>query len=111
VAGHGFCVGLAMRWIGLRSRGQDDSYDRRTLVANGHFWEATRDQNISRNTPEPWPARFRVVMAQYRAPVDLERCVQKPGTVTARLMTDTIAAGDGLYYFELRGENAAVAIG
>ena len=110
VASDGFCVGLAMRWIGLRYKGQDYPYNPRTRVANGEFWEATRDQNISRSTPGPWPSRFRTVMGQYGAPVDLKRCAEKRVPVSAKLLTEAIAAGDGLYYFELRREGGAHAL-
>jgi hypothetical protein len=108
----GFCVGLTMRWIGLRYNGKDYPYNARTQVADGVFWEATRDQNISRDTPGAWPARLEAVLRQYGAAVNKGLCSQKSGGVSAGLILDTVSAGDGLYYFELRGpEPHAHALG
>ena len=110
VASAGFCVGLAMRWIGLRHKKSDYPYDPKTRVSNGEFREAVRDQNISRNSRGAWPARFQNVLGQYRAPVDFGRSRQVPETVSGALLYDTIAVRHGLYYFELRGPKSAHAI-
>ena len=55
-------------------------------------------------------ARFQNVLGQYRAPVDLGRCKKVAETVSAQLLYNTIAAGHGLYYFEMRGPDSAHAI-
>jgi hypothetical protein len=109
VASSGFCVGLAMRWIALRYQGKDYPFDHRRLLANGEFWvDAARDQNVSRSTVGPWPIRFERVLRQYGVPVAAS--AQHPFAITARLILATIAAGNGLYYFEMRGEQNAHAI-
>jgi hypothetical protein len=108
---NGFCVGLTMRWIGLRYRGQDYPFDAKTLVADGEFWEATRDQNIARGSTGPWPARLQTVVGQYGVPVDTVLSVKKNEPISARLVMQTIAGRNGFYYFELRGESGAHAFG
>jgi hypothetical protein len=99
----GFCVGLTLRWLGLRYNGQDYPFNAKKQECEGLFWEATRDQNIARNTTGAWPLRPETVLRQYGATVNKGLSVQKKIGVSADLMMDTIAAGEGLYYFELRG--------
>ncbi|QQS12389.1 MAG: hypothetical protein IPK81_23400 [Rhodospirillales bacterium] len=114
----GFCAGLALRWIGLRRAGADYPFDPATGVAQGTFWQATRDQNImvdtrvtGSNPADVFLPRAEAVLKGYGVVVNRGRYWTSTTGVSAAMLERAVFAGDGLYFVEMRRKGGGHALG
>ena len=105
----GYCSGLALRWIGLRSAGKDYPFDAETLESSGS-WEATRDQNIAMNVDGDFLDRVEAVLRQYGVKVNRSRYQKSARPASVALIESAIFAGTGYYYVALRRKDGGHAI-
>jgi len=105
----GYCAGLSIRWIALHYIGSDYPYDARTHECVNPGWEATRDQGEYEDSSGVFPAKYKMVAAQYGLTMNKGSLQQFPSLAALPL----IRAADsfrGCCLISIRGSKGGHAI-
>lgn len=108
-------IGYALSWIGLRAWDRDYTFSMREEpvagpVADGSSAEMARDQAICRSAGDSVLRRVEAVLRQHGVALNDRRYMLTTQPISGRLILARISYGDGLYYFEMRGNGGVHAL-
>jgi hypothetical protein len=99
---NGYCVGLTLRWIALRYRGEDYEYNAEKKEGEKADYEALAAQYRSRSTAGGPFRRAEAVLRDFYISTNPGLYAQFSHHASADMLMKAITR-DGLYYIEMRG--------